>query len=270
MPIYRDEGPFQIDPKHDEEAYRELLSNEVRDLFHKRIQKITEIDDVTIQKHCVLSMIDCLAQEWGNYSQKSNREIFCQFVLRYQTICDVIDRIEPVTLFYRVEDSIEVEPLLPGFPPEQSISLDELGCVDNKDIHEVMDSSFAQRLIGHVNSKYEPKKVNHLLRDHTLVNLIYQMRNKIVHEFYDIGGELKFEDPREEPYYREAGNLRVFDDRMVSYESIEFVIPVNFLIKLLKSCIDGYLFECEEKECIPFENRNNRRNLELRWYNNSD
>lgn len=39
------------------------------------------------------------------------------------------------------------------------------------------------------------------MRSPTLVNLIYQMRNKIVHEFYDIGGELKFEDPREEPYH---------------------------------------------------------------------
>ena len=116
------------------------------------------------------------------------------------------------------------------------------------------------------------KKLDKLKKKHTLLNLIYTRRSKLVHEMNNLGGEKFWESENKfrEPYYRKMGRLYEYDGDIVFDNVFQLVIPNKFLSDLATICINNYLDYCIDNNQYPFKNNMNFcRRVELSWTDES-
>lgn len=268
MPEITIHGDFKVDPNYDAATGLIRSIEESRRYLDKRVASIDTIKDPTLQLICMFSLIDCLAQEWAGYPIRNFKGVFCDFVLAHQKTYDYLGKVEPVTLYYRIEDWIEKSPLLPGFPPEKEVSLESLGYIDSRLVKDVLPNGKADEILHYIAKKNGAVFAAQKAKEHRLIELIYRMRSKATHEMTGLGQEtvLKKQYHFTEPYYRDVGRLYVLDDKVVSDNVCELVIPNSFIRIILDDCIDGYFSECREKCREPFSNDGITRKYLLSWY----
>lgn len=267
MPKVTVHGKFEVRPDYDKatELAKEIANTRI--YLEKELTCIDAIDDLTMQTICMFAMIDSLAQESADYPYDS-KAAFCQFVLKHQKQCDYLESIEPVTLYYHVEDLIkEIEPL-PGFPPEKPISLDDLGYVYGVKVEDILAKGKSQEILDYIEIKNGKLFAEKKAKEHQLISLIYRMRSKAVHEMSGLGESMKNGSPYapKVPYYRDVGRCYVLDGNMVWDNVIELVIPNSFLRSILVDCIKGYCADCEANKHFPFSNNGFKRKHLLSWY----
>lgn len=262
---------FEIDPAYDKEKALLKRIDEVRDALYEELACVDAIKNMTLQKICLFSMIDQLAQEYANYpdSPRTAKSTFCQFVLKYQKQCDYLQEVEPITLYYHIIDLIdEVEPL-PGFPPEKEITLDSLGDLYTTKVKDILKKGKTQEILDYIEKKEGTDFALKKAKEHQLITLLYRMRSKAVHEMSSLGNPISFEQRDfhpTEPYYREIGRCYVEGEEIVTDDAIELIIPNDFLRNIFIDCIEGYLADCKANKHFPFDNNRITRKHVLTWY----
>ena len=267
MPEITNYGKFKIDPNYDLEQDLENQITLISNILKKRLSNIDQITDQTMQLICMFSLLDCLAQEQANYPQNF-KKTFYDFVLAYQKQCDYLECIEPITLYYHVEDLIEKSVLIPGYPPEKEISLKSLGYLEKVSVKDVIYSGKAQEIMDYIAKKKSPEYAKKKGQEHQFISLIYRMRSKAVHEMSGLGESFSFSEfyIPQEPYYRDVGRLYMLDGNVVADDVFEIMIPNIFIRNILQDCVDGYLDDCRKQKRFPFENNNIIRKHRLTWY----
>lgn len=269
MPEVTKQGKFVVDPNYDREKDLMREIELTRDFLKKELSSIDQITNPTMQLICMFSLMDSLAQERANYPWDS-KKAFCDFVLTHQKQCDYLECVEPVTLYYRVEDLIEKSVLIPGFPPEKEITLSSLGYLHVQPVRRIIASAKAQEILDYIAKRKGPKFAQKKKEEHEFISLIYRMRSKAVHEMSGLGENTSFIKHLmpQEPYYHDVGRGYVLDGDIVFDDICELVIPNAFIRNILQDCVDGYLDECEKKSRFPFENNSITRKYRLSWYDN--
>lgn len=267
MPETKVHCKFEIDPNYDEEKDLSKNITDIRMFLEKELVCIDAIDDITMQAICLFAMLDCLAQEQANYPADS-KTAFCQFVLKHQKQCDYMESVEPVTLFYHVEDLIEKAVMIPGFPPEKVVSLEGLGYLYGEKAETVLSGGKSKEILDYIEKTQGTAFAEKKAREHQLISLLYRMRSKAVHEMSGLGeiSHDKGHNLPDVPYYRDVGRAYVLDGNWVYDDVVELVIPNSFLRRILVDCIDGYLADCKSNMRFPFSNNNMTRKYRLSWY----
>lgn len=260
-------GKFKYDPSYDPDKHLADHIKDVKAILNQQLACIDNIKQPTMQLICMFALLDSLAQESCNYSKGSNAA-FCDFVKKYQTRCKYISRVEPISLYYHVEDLIDkVSPSL-WLPPEKEILLDYFSLSDIIPAEPIILSDKAQEILNYIEKKegsdYRKKKE----REHSFISLIYRMRSKAVHEMSGLGRPLGFEDHRAqtEPYYLDTDRIYVANGNVVRDHVFELVIPNVFIRGILEDCITGYLEDCQSQHRHPFSNDGITRKCWLSWY----
>ena len=215
----------------------------------------------------MFAWIDCLAQEEANYPADS-KTAFCQFVLKHQKQCDYMECVEPVTLYYHVEDLIDEVVLIPGFPPEKAISLEDIFLLSATPIETIIQGNKAQKILEYIERKCGTAFAAKKAKEHQLISLLYRMRSKAVHEMSGLGQSINggLRDDPQVPFYRDIGRSYVHDGDWVSDDIIELTIPNIFVRNILADCFDGYLADCASNNHFPFSNNRMNRKHNLSWY----
>ena len=269
MPEKVNHGKLEVVPSYNEKQHLLDAIDEARIFLQEELADIDAIPNRTHQLICIFSLIDCLAQEQANYPDNF-KSAFCQFVLKHQKQCDYLEAIEPITLFYRVEEDIDTVVKCPNAPPEKEVTLDELGCLYGERVKTLLDTGKADEIISYIKKKHGDDKATRLAREHQLIYLLYRMRNKAVHEMSGLGEVWNKENKRlklSEPFYRAVGRHYVENGELVSYNAIELVIPNIFVRNILADCIEGYLKDCKTMKRLPFSNNDwLTRKMTLSWY----
>ena len=267
MPTPTKHSKFVVDPEYDEAKDLANSINNARMFLNNELADIDKIEDITLQLIVIFSLIDRLAQEQANYPTDF-KNTFCQFVLKHQKQCDYLECVEPITLYYRVEELIEKSVLIPNFPPEKEISLDSLGYLYSVPVKNVLSKGKSEEILDYIEKKKGADFADKMAKEHKLIALLYRMRSKAVHEMSGLGESMGFHDELQpkEPYYRDVGRAYVQDDYWVHDDIVELVIPNIFVRNILADCIDGYLADCAENKRFPFSNNHMTRKHRLSWY----
>ena len=267
MPEPKVHCKFEIDPDYDEEKDVAKSIADIQAFLEKELACVDAIDNTTMQAICMFAMIDCLAQEEADYQGRPH-DVFCNFVLKHQKQCDYLESVEPVTLYYHVEDLIEEAEPLPGFPPEKAISLEDFGYVYGVKVENILSKGKAQEILDYIEKKKGNKFAEDKAREHKIINLLYRMRSKAVHEMSGLGESWKDSHGLQPnvPYYRDVGRGYVLDGNWVYDDVIELVFPHTFIRSILVDCINGYLAECKAARRFPFSNNDLTRKPNLTWY----
>lgn len=217
-----------------------------------------------MQLICMFALLDCLAQERANYP-KDSKKAFCEFVMAYQRQCDYMECVEPITLYYHVEDLIEESVFASGLPPEKQITL---GYLCGQPVQQIITSTKAQEILDYIAKQKGAEFAEKKKREHQFISLIYRMRSKAVHEMSGLGGSTSFIQHimPQEPYYHDVAREYVLNGNVVSDDVYELVIPNAFIRNVLQDCVNGYLQECREQKRFPFDNNDMLRKHRLSWY----
>lgn len=256
-----------VPPEYDEAQHLIREINNTRAYFNKLLSIVDGIEDTTLQIISMFSMIDMLAQEQANYPPDF-KSAFREFVLKHQKQCDYLEEIEPVTLFYRVEDLIDEVELTPGMPPQKEVSINSLGYLHARPVKSVLSQGKSKEILDYIERKKGHAFAAKKSEEHQLISLLYRMRSKAVHEMSGLGENLPWNKEVKpiEPYYHDVGRSYVEDGYLVRDNVVELVIPNIFVRNILADCIDGYLTDCLENKRFPFSNNCLTRKHRLSWY----
>ncbi len=264
-------GKYIPDPHFDHAAMVANRVDKVRTHFEEIVAQIDAITDRELQLLCMFSLIDCMAQEWANYpppKTKSEQDVFCDFVLKHQTKYDYLNEIDPITLYYDVEDEIGFEDPLPGFPPIKCVTLISPWLRSVTKFAEFVHFKKVDEIAQELRKTKSEEHVTRKLERHRLIRLIYRLRSKVTHEMSALGDEHPLMKPYQsgEPYYREVGRKYIEDGNVVSDHVYELIIPNVFIREIMLDCMDHYLTECAENDHAPFENNSFMRRFRITWY----
>lgn len=276
MPEKRIIGKFVPKQNFDKEKFITEKISKTRLLCHEKIEEANNIPNRIFRRICLLSIIDSFAQEYSNYPTDSSGKTFCKFVLRFQNCCDYLELIEPVTLFYDYEPKIpknrKNNKLVKEFPhlfsDRLEVNITDLGSLDEKLVSEVIRSGKAEEILSIIKRDCSEKEYKNYERNHRMINLIYKMRSKAVHELSPLGMESCYalNEGLDKPHYRDVLRLFKSDDNIASSNVFELVIPSDFIYLLTQNVVDNYLDWCDEEQRMPFENNSNfKRLVSISW-----
>lgn len=256
--------------------------DQIRDYFREKLQEVKEMKNPKFQAICLFSLLDCYAQEYYNYPPHGSKKAFIDFVLKYQNKYNYLEEIEPVTFFYDIEDYVEKkinpkceELLLKNpdiqkecpelFEPRLEIDIEDLHISDERLVKEFVGKNKESAFVDYISNKIDEKKVNSLKKAHQVINLIYKMRSKLVHEMSSLGSESKYEN-LDEPYYRDMSRMYGIENQFVSDKVYELVFPAKFLFDLTENTIENYLDDCVLTKRDPFKNNKlGMRKVMISW-----
>lgn len=264
MPKEKILGPF-IESFDDDTLNKNIA--EIRTYLEQELADIDSLKNTTLQNICMFALIDCLAQEEANYPWDSSTA-FRQFVLKYQKQCNYMEKVEPVTLYYHIEELIEEAPPYSGAVPEKIISLDDLGYVFGVKVEEILAKSKSKEILDYLEKKQGKSFAKKKASEHQFISLVYRMRSKAVHEMSGLGESWTLRQSffPTTPFYRNCSRTYVKEKNIVSDDAIELVIPTPFIRSILVDCINGYLNECKVSKRFPFCNNDLARKVTLSWY----
>ena len=276
MPKQKILGTYKVREDIDESEIIKAKIEEARSYLKKKLEEANSIQNQCYKNICMFSLIDSLAQEYADYPTQDAQKTFCDFVIKYQDRYSYLGKVEPVTLFYDYEPyirEIERHPELRDIVPElcskeKEISLMDLRLEDEKKVEEIIDSDKAKELLNLIERDYGVNTAEKFKKRHTLINLLYKMRSKSVHELSRMGGANNWEIQAgyDEPFYRDMSRIYTSNGNIVSDNIFELVFPSGFIYNLAANVIGNYLSECDKQQRLPFENNSNfRRDVTYTW-----
>lgn len=195
-----------------------------------------------------------MVQEYDNYPQRCLQESFTKFVIQFQDKYDFLEKTDPITLFYRVEDvissKITLEDMVDGemYLPRSQIILDKAKEMRNE-------------LIRQKDEEYANKK----MKEHRYVDLLYRMRCRVSHEFSAL--HISFSQVINEPTYIKCSRQYMKKGQLASDGVWQLRFPISFVRDLCLNCFENYLEYCLKKHISPNKNNGLDRFCELSWYN---
>lgn len=206
--------------------------------LNSRITLIDRIPDWRLRTICYYSVLDSYAQADAKYNAKiSNGKIFREFVMKYQKSFDFLSQVDPITLAYEL--GCEISDMVPDF---RSVGQSIITCKD------LMNEKIVV-----------PKGLSSEVADrHRYINLLYVMRNKLVHEQEAPSGINESSQidvfPHIPFFTHQLGN----DD---TEDSWVLTIPSSFVRDILRETVNGYLNRCLEENVHPFGSFNKTHEL---------
>ena len=276
MPKQKTVGTYKVREDYDESEVIKAKIEEARSYLKKKLEEANSIQSQCFKNICMFSLIDSLAQEYADYPTQDAQKTFCDFVITYQDRYSYLEKVEPVTLFYDYEpyiSEIERHPELRDIVPELcskelEVSLKDLRLEDEQKVAEILNSDKAKELLKLIERDYGANIAERFKKRHTLINLLYKMRSKSVHELSRMGGANKWEIQAgyDEPFYRDLGRIYTRNGKIVCDNIFELVFPNGFIYNLAVNVIGNYLNECDKQQRLPFENNSNfRRDVTYTW-----
>lgn len=291
MPKTKILSKAELNKQYPEKEYIESNIRDIRRIYLEMIEKSKQMEEQVLQGIYLFSIIDCLAQEYANYPVRHSKEAFCNFIIQFQgNTYTYLNEIEPITLYYDIEEKIDKVVKHPELvwknpeiiknrpelvEPKPEININEIGRIDECLVKDVIkNNNMAVRLLKYISGKesVSEKQFEKLKSNHTLLNLIYTRRSKLVHEMSNLGGEYSWEKEKgyAEPYYREMGRLYEAKGNIVYDNVFQLVIPNAFICDLATICINNYLDYCDDRKQYPFKNNMNYcRRVGLTWVDQS-
>lgn len=227
-----------------------LNAEQCRMWFEEQIKEIQKIQNKKHRLILLISLADAFAQSRVNYKQSSNRKCFSSFLIQYnsgeqnegilRTVC-------PVTLYYDKKDEYQFG--------ELSLRTSRIYPADSDEMLQE-----AKRL-----EQYIPEDKREYVLRHRYADLIYAMRNKLVHEMVDVGLDLNFQDnkTRQIPHVVH-GNVENEGGSWSEYWGLH--IPETFVFDVIEKSVNEYLSWCTSNKKVPFKNNLLSRKCYLAWY----
>lgn len=220
---------------------------EIRNFTIEKLKVIDSINDKVFQSLCLFSLLDCFAQEYGNYS-KNSQEDFCNFILKYanQDYIDDLEKTDPITLYYSCE-------ILKNRTNLSNLTDSYWNYSPNKIQKECINICNECKICkNNMNCK--------LIREHKYIKLLYKYRSKLVHEMNPpslVPNDLyNYENIS---YYHISS---LFNENDKGHWRLVF--PYKYIKDLCVNVIDSYLTFCEKEDKDPFDNLKKKKYLN--WY----
>lgn len=216
--------------------------NQVRRWRDGQIEAICKINSELYQRILITTCIDAFVQHQSSiYEEKKgknrqNRDKFSAFLQKYvddQPYSKWLSLICPTTLYYDYERDLGGESL--------RLMTGRIYFADDSDA-----LSEANRLIMLLP---EEKRIV-AQKKHQYSALIYQMRNKLVHEMIYVGCQANFCTEDSDPIPQMVTQSKSDGNRLMPYKWT-LHIPVSLLMHCLKSSTDNYLNECTQQGKNP-------------------
>lgn len=212
------------------------------------LEEIAKIPVKTYRNILFLSVVDAIVQHQENVNSHSNQKEFASFLLKYsKEYHEILAAYCPTTMYY---DNL---PLLTN--ERLHLDEDELYFTDQQTVN--LES---ERLLS-ILSQFPEAKIER----HRYASLIYAMRNKLVHEMYQVGCEASFLTEDSDP----IPHLVLLDKH--NHEELSpykwtLMIPEKFIWVVGKSAITNYLDECQKMQKHPLTNMETFRKSRFAWY----
>ena len=189
-------------------------------------------------KLLIHSTIDCFAQMWGSYPPAGfNCATFCGFVLRYSSYNTIFKQICPTTLHYHYDKENPID-----------LTLGEIYRWD-----DVALVSEANRILLNIKDEQLREEAK---KKHTYIKLLYQQRNKLVHELDNIGTKIEFNN--DVPSIASGMDINGKYIWTLNY-------PRKWLYNLAEETIFNFIDDCMHKEKrLRFLDK--ERTIDLTWY----
>ena len=197
-----------------------------------------KIQNESYGKLLIHATIDCFAQMCGNYPPSNfNSDTFCRFVLRYSSYSKTFQQICPTTLHYH-------------YDKENDIKLTR-GRIYQWDDPELVEE--ANRILHNIKEEQLRKTAQ---KKHTYIKLLYQQRNKLVHELDNIGTKIEFS--KDVPSIASGKDISSSTIWTLNY-------PKLWLYNLAQETIYNFIEDCMHNE-KPLRFLDKERTTNLTWY----
>lgn len=217
--------------------------------FEENYQLVNRIENMIFRRASYFMLIDGFAQAAKGYSkQTDNKTCFRQFVLQYSQMKSELLLVCPSTLYYDCSGIYDL--------PKPDI-------YDGK-IYDYTDPFLNQEAEKLLLSIPEEKRSIARYR-HQYISLLYQMRNKLVHELSNSGIGIDFSDTI--PQIASGISTYVNEDgTIISTREASLNIPEKYIAMLTWNSIENYFNEYEQKGISPLPENSFQRKSRLGWY----
>ena len=223
------------------------------DWAEKQLSVARQIPNKDFSIISLLALIDCFAQADADYpiGGKLSKKAFCNFVLNHSSsYSKILQHICPITLYYDYKDKYNL-PSLP-FSPGELLPI-------NDDRLQKAAENYLLCL--------PPDKKADSAQKHQYIMLLYQLRNKLVHEMNYLGLSVAmFSNYPSISCVSRIGIDDLGKDIGIQEQYWALNIPKDFIYQLAHETIFHRLEICKEKDNLPFPLTNEPRKCELSWY----
>lgn len=227
--------------------------DEYRKYVDTVIAQVENVNDRAVKLLCYFSLIESIAQDVANYPIGQQQKTFVDFVLKYQSLYSYLENVDPVTLFYHVEDKIDKKFDLCDF--------EDVGVYGPQDTFISNQTNIIKDVLSNTIGE---KSADEILKKHRYVDLLYRLRCRVSHEFSH--SHISFSSLHKEPYYISCNRRYVSKNKIVQDDVWQLYIPTEFVKNLCINCINNYLDECIKENVLPTHNDSIDRFCELSWY----
>lgn len=219
--------------------------NNARSVVIQQIEQIRQLPNENHRMILICSLVDSFAQHVSNYDLHNNADHFADFLVKYsKEHVNILSAICPSTLFYHAEKDLPNNAILTLGKAEMVFADDQVA------INE------ANRIVALLPTN----KQQIYAKKHRYAQLIYAMRNKLVHEMVVVGCEASFltedSDPIPHMIYGVSGYPKCW----------LLHIPEKLVFDVAESAINNYLDECEKEQRNPFQKNDIVRLCYKSWY----
>ena len=198
-------------------------------------------------------MMDCFAQAEADYpiGGRPSKNAFCNFVLNHSASQrNTLQLVCPVTLYYDFKDDYQMPPI--PFIPGEVILINDIA---------------SQKAANNFLICLPPEKREDAKEKHQYIRLLYQLRNKLVHEMNYLG--LPIAMISNYPTITCVSKIGIDDltgekDTPEQYWALN--IPKDYIFQLAHETIFHRLEMCKKESTLPFPLTNEPRKCELSWY----
>ena len=221
-----------------------------REWFEENFKIARSVPNEVFRRSLLLILIEGFAQMAAGYpSTNRSKKFFCEFVLKYTEHRDDLQLVCPITLYYDYKDKYPL--------PKPDVFRGWI--YDYTDEHLSIE---AERLLSYIP---EGQLRDSARNKHRYVNLLYQMRSKLVHELHITGTGIDFSDTI--PQVASGHNTDVDETgKIVTISEASLNIPEKFIANLTWETVENYLNECEKEGRSPIPVSYIRRKCRLAWY----
>jgi len=244
MDVFEEEGFFD---------YVEYSVNSWRKWFAEIMHEVEKVELKEIKLLAYFSILEMMAQAFDDYPTNRLQDSFAKFVLKFQNKYDFLEKVDPVTLFYRVEDiistTVSLNDLVDGeiYFPNSKIISDKVLEIQNELIQQ-KDENF----------------INKRLKEHRYVELLYRMRCRLSHEFS--APHISLSESSTIPSYINCSRQYVSNGKLIKDDVWHLRFPVSFIKDLCWNCFENYMEYCLREHISPNDNNGLNRFCELSWY----